>query len=773
MRWATLVVAVLSAACVKPGAVVCGDGRICPDGTTCDNERELCLTDPQVHVCGDQSIPNGDVCDADGLKGICDRGFCEPGCGDGTTDPNEQCDDGNFGSHDGCSSRCEVEIPTWVPFTPTWHGLSSQSAAFHPGIGTGRTIMVGGFNLEGVSDRIWQHDPVRFDLPERGWYDITDFIPAAERPPARVNGAMAYDPIRNVVVFAGGAVANTSDPADYVTDIWEYTVGSGTSMGGELIGKWVKAPASVPARLYPTMAFDGNLGKIVYLGGSDPTAGGANSPKMFTYDGTSVVEINPPGRPPQRSRAGLAFDDTRDVLVYYGGGTGLDENVYEFDGAQWTAIAGTGPGGRRTPGLAYDATRGTVVLYGGTLADSIDTGSDSWEWNGTLWTPIVTSLSPPGRRAMSLITEAGGLLLVGGAQLQGEPYADSWRFEAGQWANQTPRFGPGFEADSIGAYSPLAGGVLVAGGQDTLNAQLSESWVFTGTRWRYVANLIEARSGNCTVYDPDHQRFITLHGAPPNGDPILTTMETLAGNAITPMTANPMWSPLTVSGTPPLGRYDGTAAYDESHHRLVVFGGATDATTFPTETLTFDGTAWGQITGDHPKAGFGVQVAYDGASGTVIAFDADGHTWQLGDTAWTKLIPADSTTPRGREVAGFTYDRFRKKLVLGGGELPGQGAALDDVWELDVPTATWTRLFVAGTGPLPRIDLLAFTYHENARGVVLHGGRAGSLITQGDTWMLKYLSNTLDEDCTDGTDTDGDAQIDIEDPDCNPQPPSD
>src|SRR5258705_9085832 len=32
-------------------------------------------------------------------------------CGDGTRDPDEQCDDGNVVDGDGCSAECMIEVP--------------------------------------------------------------------------------------------------------------------------------------------------------------------------------------------------------------------------------------------------------------------------------------------------------------------------------------------------------------------------------------------------------------------------------------------------------------------------------------------------------------------------------------------------------------------------------------------------------------------------------------------------------------------------------------
>jgi cysteine-rich repeat protein len=43
------------------------------------------------------------------LGGKCDIGAFEEGCGDGTEEPNEECEDGNNIDADGCSSICKLE----------------------------------------------------------------------------------------------------------------------------------------------------------------------------------------------------------------------------------------------------------------------------------------------------------------------------------------------------------------------------------------------------------------------------------------------------------------------------------------------------------------------------------------------------------------------------------------------------------------------------------------------------------------------------------------
>src|SRR6185503_19958145 len=95
--------------------VECDDGRICPEGTVCEDTRKLCISKEQQSACSTGSgTPDGWQCTADGHTGICSTDhLCLSGCGDGVTDPGEECDDGNFASHDGCSSKCLDEIPQW------------------------------------------------------------------------------------------------------------------------------------------------------------------------------------------------------------------------------------------------------------------------------------------------------------------------------------------------------------------------------------------------------------------------------------------------------------------------------------------------------------------------------------------------------------------------------------------------------------------------------------------------------------------------------------
>jgi len=93
------------------GDLACGNGVIdgdeqCDDGNTTSGDG--CSSSCQ-NECG----PDGSVCATDSqcCSLSCSGGACVAGsvCGDGVVSGPEQCDDGNVVSGDGCSSTCQIE----------------------------------------------------------------------------------------------------------------------------------------------------------------------------------------------------------------------------------------------------------------------------------------------------------------------------------------------------------------------------------------------------------------------------------------------------------------------------------------------------------------------------------------------------------------------------------------------------------------------------------------------------------------------------------------
>ena len=95
-------------ACTGPD--VCAGGVCAPATLSCD-DANACTIDSCSNPggCAHVSVANKTLC---GPTSACFTGTCAPGkCGDGITMAllNEECDDGNTASGDGCSATCKVE----------------------------------------------------------------------------------------------------------------------------------------------------------------------------------------------------------------------------------------------------------------------------------------------------------------------------------------------------------------------------------------------------------------------------------------------------------------------------------------------------------------------------------------------------------------------------------------------------------------------------------------------------------------------------------------
>lgn len=649
---------------------------------------------------------------------------------------------------------------TWIPVTDAWTGVTQHSAAYHAGLQ--RLVVLGGLGDAGMRDQIWQRDPTKYDAIDGGWRDVTNAFSSTERPPARYGAAMAYDPVRDVIVLFGGVMSTTTTVR--LGDTWEYAT-SGTTVDGERVGIWRKVTTSMAptARELASMAFDATLGKIVLFGGFD----GLVSSETWTYDGT-WTKLAPATSPLGRSRAAMAYDGTRGKLVMYGGRA--DGKTWEFDGATWTSVTlTTNPGTRNEASLVYDPVRAKLVLFGGTTTGGV--GQDTWTYDGT-WQQVGAAIAPYGRRSAQLVSETGfeRLVLVGGTGTGTVGFDDVWELDANGWSAATPRFTPPRAVSAAHVYSPADGALLRVGGA-TGGGAAFETWLFDGVTWVHGTDAPIDRYWQGLAYDSMRDRFVMASGSCVSDQPACDPSTYTSRETHVLDRASQTWSPLASAMIPAGEAREAFAMiYDAVHDEIIGFGGRVNLTreTF-TNTLVFDGTAWStRVTTKHPAATVSPAATWDPVRGEIVLFDSAGVTWVYRDREWIDIIGADPDRP-GRSTGRMAYDPFRDRFLLMGGDTAG-GVTLDDVWELDPVVQKWTRLFISGVGPLPRRDFV-FSMLPRARAMVLNGGRLGAAGASDETWLLKFVSTTPDETCTNGDDDDGDAQVDADDPDCDPPPP--
>ncbi len=93
---------------------------------------------------------------------------------------------------------------------------------------------------------------------------------------------------------------------------------------------------------------------------------------MWAWDGTGRVELTPASAaysPPKRRAFGMMYASARDRIVLNGGVDDASEltDTWEFDGTLWSRrMSISVPPGRRDYALSYDTSRSVSVLFGGT-----------------------------------------------------------------------------------------------------------------------------------------------------------------------------------------------------------------------------------------------------------------------------------------------------------------------------------------------------------------------------------------------------------------------
>jgi len=253
---------------------------------------------------------------------------------------------------------------------------------------------------------------------------------------------------------------------------------------------------------------------------------------------------------------------------------------------------------------------GDVMLFGGS-DDSSGYLADTWVFNGSTWTQLSPSTSPPGRLGASMATltagpDAGDVVLFGGWDYSSGILADTWLFNGSTWTQLSPPTSPlarGKASMTTLTTGPDAGDVVLFGGCDNSGGYLGDTWVFDGSTWTQLSPLTSP---------PVRQdaSMATVNAGPDAGDVILS------------------------------GGYGDTGYLWD----IWVFNGSTwtqlnSPTSFPARTAaSMAAVSAGPDAGDVVLVG-----GYD--SGYL------GDTWIFDGSTWTQLSPA--TSPPGRDRASM------------------------------------------------------------------------------------------------------------------------
>lgn len=465
---------------------------------------------------------------------------------------------------------------------------------------------------------------------------------------------------------------------------------------------------------------------------------------------TSLQPSAAPGPwPGARSGAhAMAFDERRGLTMLYGDRGADASTLWAWDGRQWRAFVGSGPGLRRHIKLVYDRARDRLVMYGGYDDAGLEIRSDTWEWDGRQWLRIEAP-GPGPRSSYSLLydPQRKKVILFGGLSPEGAR-ADTWTWDGKAWTKiadggPSPRGEAGIVFDRHSRRPLLSGGMTygvrtLANGRTTLTLQRDQmppdTWTLDGTTWRLASDTGTPHMGPI-VSDPRSGASLRIAGESADGK-LLGNLWQWAGGA---------WRVIPGAEIP--ARHGAAAALDSWRKRLVVFGGSVDGGKPQSDLWEWDGRRWSQIgpaisasTGvaaqdapaPRPLAVYSVGAAFDAARGRLVVFGGFGRGGYIGDTwewdgaTWTRFA---GSGPPARNAPAMVYDATRRVIVMFGGDTKQTGS-LADTWTFD--GAAWRQAPGSDAAP-PARTTHAMVYDARRQRVVLFGGSDGPKLL-GDTW---------------------------------------
>jgi hypothetical protein len=521
--------------------------------------------------------------------------------------------------------------------------------------------------------------------PRDGWCTASCAWP---RRQARLSNVDA----RGVVLTGVDEAGNESRPVAVLRSQWVATSRTGASLAN-------------PHTLDATVRADDLLRSANLQRAARETSDDGVHQRV-TVRGALAWQTMPTGAsdvPPSADHA-ATYDVARQRLVLAGGNLGRD--TWEWDGRNWEAKSAVASPQPVKSAMAYDTWRGRTWLFDD--VDRTPNASRVWEWDGAAWwerTPVGTA-RPPSRSAAVTGHDptTGTTYLLGGTDLLASPVAiffgDLWAWDGNGWTaiHQPPGPAPGPRAYAAGGWDVARGVLVVHGGMrinmGTLSLDyLDDTWEWDGTRWwlRDTTPRPSPRSGAASAYDVARGVLVVAGGCrrygfdgpnftQPRCDDLVSDVWEWDGAA---------WQrPWAGDGSEtwgPRARSSGVMVYDRARRSPVLVGGMKNLLS----DLYNDAWAW------------------------------EGRTWD--GAAWTGpgwvSLPSAVLQPPPRTKPGTAWDPVRRRLVLFGGNIPGQD--LSDLWEWD--GRVWTQPVAPVTRPGNRRRLSA-TYAPDVDAVVFYGG---------------------------------------------------
>ncbi|HUR83395.1 MAG TPA: kelch repeat-containing protein [Thermoanaerobaculia bacterium] len=575
------------------------------------------------------------------------------------------------------------------------------------------------------------------------------------RPAPRSVHAMVYDSKRARVLLFGGRLESNVLRGRFslLNDTWAWQN-----------GQWQQLDTATKplARQYHALTYDRDRDRAVLFGGYQYGADGKTIEPLYDtweFDGTNWSEAQASGSGPKVDKPQLAYDAARQETILVGIDTDFKTQMYRWKSASktWEKVtADPLPTCVHDAALTYQAHTQTVLAMGGLCSGDTPLTDEVWEWNGTSWTKLDTTLVG---FAISRVTGAAvtydpgeqRILRYGGSSNFGSLNESGiyqlknklWRFMASP-SRPAPRSLSAFRRDSARGVDWLFGG-LTEFSYGTSISYEPDLWSYTGAKgWTRVESA--AKPGSCvtpaSTFDTDRNVLVLVCGG----------QDVFEWNGAE-------WKTFTPKPVPDFRRF-AAIAYDQNIKKTVMFGGY-DEVNYRDETWTWDGTTWTKLK-PSKKPGHRAQMAmwYDTRAKKTIIYSGSGRPsiddhvtrysdmWSFDGTTWTEMTK--TAAPGIRFGSQIAIDPRDGKVLLFGGLRATIDAKknvtqsyINDTWLWDGASGTWTELHPSRMPAARQNGALEFD--EASGRFILNGGFAGQIYLS-DTWTFDGTNWTPVED---------------------------
>jgi hypothetical protein len=328
-------------------------------------------------------------------------------------------------------------------------------------------------------------------------------------------------------IIAENSFGNSSGP------VWKFMTEGPLEMVWE---EKTGAPDLMP-RMFHQMAWDGSY--VILHGGlllNSSTNGFFED--TYAWNGTTWMDMTSTSGPNVRYGHAMCYDG-RGAFLFGGRTLDINDNLvymndcWRFGSGAWSQLSTTGtpPSARSYSKIAWDQSRDVIVLYGGAAGTS-NVYNDTWELNMSdlSWVKVIDQTFNGALQNPMVAFVGDNVFLYGGATQTGAINPSTLIWNSVLWTlRATPTYPDARTYCAIanldnGDYAILHGGLAYPGGYGAAD---DKTWRFNGV-WKEVtitsASKPSARLIHAMGYDPNRGEFVIYGGATIVGGSIYSTL---------------------------------------------------------------------------------------------------------------------------------------------------------------------------------------------------------------------------------------------------------